>query len=63
MTLADRGEILNVLMDYHLMAKVKMEMDQFKAGLGTFGFTERLKNNPAMWRPYFMPTPIDLSAG
>lgn len=62
-TLGDRDELLSVLLDYHLMAKVKMEMDQFKAGLGTFNFLERLKNNPAMWRPYFVPTDIKLSAG
>ena len=62
-TLEDRDELSSVLLDYHLMAKVKMEMDQFKAGLGTFNFIEQLKSNPAMWRSYFVATNIKLSAG
>ena len=62
-TLTDRDDLLNVLLDFHLMARVKMEMDQFKVGLSTFGFIDQIKKNPAIWRPYFVPSSNKLSAG
>ena len=37
--LSDRHTVLGALLDYHLMIKVKAEMDQFK-GLQTLGYLE-----------------------
>ena len=36
--LSDRPALLGALLDYHLMIKVKAEMDQFKEGLQTLGY-------------------------
>ena len=33
------------LLDYHLMFKVKMEMDEFSEGLQTFGTLDMIKSN------------------
>ena len=43
-TIADRTDLLHVLLDFHLMARMKSEMDQFKKGLGTFDFVSKLLN-------------------
>ena len=42
LTLSDRPAIMSALLDYHLMIKVKAEMDQFKEGLQTLGYLEIL---------------------
>ena len=52
--LSDRSSIISALLDFHLMAKVKTEMDQFRDGLSTFGFLDMVKANPLMWKPYFI---------
>ena len=61
--LADKPSILAALLDFHLMIKVKAQMDQFKEGLHTLGFYEVLKSNPSMWEPYFMDVVEKLSSG
>ena len=48
LTLSDRPAILSALMDYHLMAKTKVEMDQFKDGLTALGFLDTVRENPEM---------------
>lgn len=63
LTLTDRMDLLSVLLDYHLMAKVKSELDQFRNGLNTFEFIDHVKQNPAVWRPYFVPSSNVLTAG
>lgn len=62
-TLADRVDLLHVLLDFHLMAKVKTEMDQFMLGLNTFELIDRMKKNPLLWKPYFVSSSKKLSAG
>lgn len=63
LTIADRGDLLRVLLDFHLMAKVKSEMDQFKKGLGTFDFISKVQQNPKVWKPYFAYMERKLTAG
>jgi len=63
LTIADRSDLLHVLLDFHLMAKVNSEMDQFKKGLGTFNFINHLKQNPKLWKPYFVFMDKKLTAG
>ena len=63
LTIADRGDLLRVLLDYNLMAKVKSEMDQFIKGLGTFNFISKLQQNPKLWKPYFVYMDKKLTAG
>ena len=40
LTIKDRHDLISSLLDYHLMAKVKTELDQFKEGLQTFSFLD-----------------------
>lgn len=63
LTIADRGDLLDVLLDFHLMSKVKSEMDQFVKGLGTFDFISKVKQNPTLWKPYFVYADRKLTAG
>ena len=52
--LADRPAILSALMEYHLMAKMKAEMDQFKEGLNVLGFLDIVKRKAGLWEPFFI---------
>ena len=45
------------------MTKVKTEMDQFHEGLNTFGFLDMVKENPEMWKPYFVCDDSNLTPG
>ena len=47
MTLSDRPAVLSALLDYHLMIKVKAEMDRFK----DWAF---LQSDPSLWDEYFL---------
>ena len=38
LTISDRQPIIDMLLDYYIMVKVKAEMDQFKDSLQIFGF-------------------------
>ena len=40
------------MLDYHLMAKVKNEMDQFCEGLNTLGFLKAMRATPNIFNPY-----------
>ena len=42
LALTDRTDLLNVLLDYHLMAKVKSETDQLLSGLSTFNLLDHV---------------------
>lgn len=61
--LPDCPNIIRALLDFHLMAKVKTEMDQFREGLNTFQFLDLVKANPEMWKPYFMYSGTSLTPG
>ena len=63
MTLSDRPAVLSALLDYHLMIKVKAEMDQFKEGLQTLGFLEVVQSDPLLWDEYFLDKSMPLTAG
>lgn len=61
--ISDRPSILSALTSYHLMAKVKSEMDQFKEGLKVLGFLDMLHKNTDTWKPFFVHCQCTLSAG
>ena len=63
LTCDDCPNIINALLHYHLISKVKAESDQFKDGLKTFGFFELVKKNPDMWRPFFVLSDSKLTPG
>ena len=63
LTLSDRPAIMSALLDYHLMIKVKAEMDQFKEGLQTLGYLEVLQSDPSLWEEYFLDKNMPLTAG
>ena len=63
LTIKDRHDLISSLLDYHLMAKVKTEMDQFKEGLQTFSFLDIVRENPDLWKKYFLKTDETLTPG
>ncbi len=54
LTQYDCSSIINSLIDYHLLFKVKSEMDQYREGLRTFGLLEKLKKDSELWKPFFV---------
>lgn len=62
-SLNDCSGIISALLNYHLLAKVKAELDQFKEGLNTFGFIDIVASNPNIWKPYFVFNLIQLTPG
>ena len=63
LTISDRQPIIDMLLDYYIMVKVKAEMDQFKDGLQVLGFLKVLQENPQLFRQYFMNVEVPLTAG
>ena len=61
--LIDKSAIIMALIDYHLMVKVKAEMDQFKDGLVTLGFLRFLVSMPKEWESYFLTPHRKVNAG
>ena len=59
----DVQEVIQMLLQYHLFAKVKAEMDQFTDGLKALGFLDLLRQNPPLWEEYFVATETVLSPG
>jgi hypothetical protein len=59
----DRPAILSALMEYHLMAKMKAEMDQFKEGLNVLGFLDVVKRKTNLWEPFFIHRESIITAG
>ena len=54
----DKPSIIMSLIDYHLMVKVKAEMDQFKDGLAALGFLNLLVSTPKEFECYFLATDL-----
>jgi hypothetical protein len=54
LTVKDVPGIIEALLDYHLLVKVKASLDQFIEGLCTLNFFDELKANPLIWKPYFI---------
>ena len=63
LTLDERHNVVDALLDYHLMGKVKAEMDQFIDGLGCIGLLEALRENPASFAAFFLYTDVKLTPG
>jgi len=53
----------SVLIDYHLIIKVKCYIDQFMSGLETLGVLSRLQHNPLLWKPFFVRHNQELTTG
>ena len=58
-----KEEILSVLLDYHLMIKMKAEMDQYIEGLEQLGVLVAVRNNPDLFRDFFVYNEVPISAG
>lgn len=63
LTLKDCQSLKQALLNYHLIAKVKAELDQFKEGLHLFEFYDLLLSDPEMWKPFFLYSSNDLTPG
>lgn len=63
LSLNDRPDLISALLDYHLMARVKTEMDQFIDGLHTFNFLDMVREDPTMWRSFFVRNTSGLTPG
>lgn len=61
--LSDKSSIRQGLVDYHLMVKVKMHMDQFAEGLQELKVLEALQTHPAVMRCLFVVSEEKMSAG
>lgn len=61
--LADKPAIRRVLLDYHLMIKVKMHMDKFADGLNQLKILEAMRAHPALFKPLFVYNEQKMSAG
>ena len=54
LALDDRPNIIAALLHYHLIARVKAELDQFIEGLSTHDFLNIVRKDPNMWKPFFV---------
>ena len=61
--LSDKSLLREVLIDYHLMVKVKMNMDQFAEGLQVLKVLDAIRSQPALLKPLFVTDEATLSAG
>ena len=55
--------IRRVLLDYNLMVKVKMHMDQFADGLNQLKVLDSMRAHPALFKPLFVYCESKMSAG
>lgn len=60
---ADKPAIRSVLLDYHLMMKVKMHMDRFADGLNQLKILDSLQANPALFKHLFVYCERKMSSG
>jgi quinol-cytochrome oxidoreductase complex cytochrome b subunit len=56
----NKQEVIDVIINYHLMMKVKCEMDQFLDGLQTYGLLDKFRKNPSLWKTLFIHSPSKL---
>lgn len=61
--LSDKSIIRQGLVDYHLMVKVKMHMDQFAEGLQELKVFEAMRAHPDLMKPLFVVSEEKMSAG
>lgn len=63
LTLDDVPSIVEILLDFYLLVKVKASMDQYVEGLKTAHFLDDLRKDPVLWKPYFTYNNTVLTAG
>lgn len=63
LTLSDRSNVVSALLGFHLMGKVKAEMDQLREGLEVLGFLTALKKNPKLFELFFVFRKKNLTPG
>ena len=61
--IVDKSVIRQGLVDYYLMVKVKMHMDQFAEGLQQLKILDAMRAYPAVFQPLFVYTEMKISAG
>jgi len=57
------GDIIQLLIDYFCMMKVKAAIDQYVEGLQDLGILTCIQQNPSEWKVFFQDNKIELSAG
>ncbi len=55
--------IIQLLIDYFCMMKVKAAIDQYTEGLQDLGILTCIQQNPSEWKKFFLQDKIELSAG
>ncbi len=55
--------IIQLLIDYFCMMKVKAAIDQYAEGLQDLGILTCIQQNPSEWKKFFLQDKIELSAG
>ena len=63
LTLADKGEIADTLIDFHCILKVKAVIDQFLDGIKAVGLLDHIHSHPELTKPLFTYTPVTLTSG
>ena len=63
LTLDDKPEIRSTLLDYHLMVKVTMHMNQFAEGLKELKILDSICAQPLLLKPLFVVDTKKMSAG
>ena len=63
LTMEDKAEIANTLIDFHCTLKVKAAMDQFLDGVEAVGLRVYLRSHPEIIKPLFTYTEHTLTAG
>ena len=63
LTMNDRDDIANTLVDYHCSLKVKASMDQFIDGLTSVGLGKFLQICPELLKPLFVYSERALTPG
>ena len=56
-------EIESALLDYHLMMKVKMAMDQFIEGLEVLDVLRSIRQHPSIFKDFFLYSEQPINAG
>ena len=63
LTVADKDEITDTLVDYYCTLKVKAGMDQFLGGIKEVGLLDYLQSQPELLKSLFTYTPVTLTTG
>ena len=61
--LSDKSIVRGVLLDYHLMVKVKLHMDQFAEGLNQLKLLDLIQAHPTLFKDLFVYNETKITAG